>query len=85
MPMPAADSPLTRSLYRSLLREVRRVRAAPLQRKLGYNIRQLFDFYSGSPPASPELLAALHDEARAALRVLRWLRGLPEVRGGGRR
>ena len=71
------------SLYRAFLREVTQVRVLPLQRKLRYNGRALFRAYSAEK--SPEVVSQLHADGAAAVRVLRWLWGLPEViqRGGG--
>lgn len=65
-------------LYRAVLREVRQFAVAPLQRKLRYNARQIWSFFDGV--RDPETLQSLHEEARAAVRVLRWLKALPKVR-----
>lgn len=65
------------ALYRALLREARQLKdAAPVQRKVCYNARQLWSFYARTQ--DPETLHSLHEEARAAVRVLRWLRALPK-------
>lgn len=65
--------------YRSLLRQVRVLEPAPLRRKLLYNARALWEAHRGE--SDPALLAALHEEAAAAERAARWLRGLPKASG----
>lgn len=68
------------ALYRRLLLTLRDSPVpAPVQRKVKYNARQLWGLYS--KVNDPEAIASLHGEARAAVRVLRWLKGLPQVRG----
>ena len=72
-------------LYRALLRAVRsgndggRPLPAPLRSKIAWNLRQLFAFYADVPPSAAHDLL---EDGRACLRVLRWLRTLPEVRAG---
>ena len=73
-------NPESLALYRHLLRAVRTAPAlpAPVQRKLVWNVRQLFDFYRGAG------VSATHDlleDGRACLRLLHWLRTLPQVCG----
>ena len=70
-------------LYRLFLRHTRQISATPVQRKLRYNARQIWAFYSDV--RDPETLSTLHEEAKAAVRVLRFLEALPQVRGGGPR
>ena len=67
-------------LYRLFLRHTRQISATPVQRKLRYNARQIWAFYSDV--RDPETLSTLHEEAKAAVRVLRFLEALPQVRGG---
>lgn len=74
-------NPHSIQLYRRLLRALKDAEAplpAPVARKLAFNIRQLFDFYRG---ASVNTTHDLHEDGAAALRLLRWLRTLPEVGG----
>lgn len=74
-------NPHSIQLYRRLLRALKDAEAplpGPVARKLAFNIRQLFDFYRG---ASVNTTHDLHDDGAAALRLLRWLRTLPEVGG----
>lgn len=66
-------------LYRSLLREIRGLREAPLRRKLRYNARQLWEAHREE--RDPQALAALQGEAAAAVRVVRWLQALPKASG----
>jgi hypothetical protein len=66
------------ALYRAFLREAHQLHAPPVRRKLCYNARQLWSFYAGV--TDPETLDSLHEEARAAVRVLQWLRALPKAR-----
>jgi hypothetical protein len=67
------------SLYRSLVREAHKLDALPVQRKLCYNAKQLWSFYSRVQ--DPDRLHQLHEEAQAAVRVVRWLRELPQASG----
>lgn len=71
-------------LYRALLRTLRgndggRPLPAPLRSKIAWNLRQLFTFYAHAPPSAAHDLL---EDGRACLRVLRWLRTLPQVRRG---
>lgn len=69
------------ALFRRLLRELRvSPLPPPVVRKARFNARQLWQFYSKA--GDPELVLALQQEARAALRLLRWCGSLPQVRGG---
>ena len=65
-------------LYRTLLRAVNAVPVRPIQRKLTYNIRQLFDLYRVPQPGTD--LNKLHQDAEAATQVLRWFSKLPQVK-----
>lgn len=62
--------------YRSLLRQLKALEPAPLRRKLAYNARTLWEAHRGE--SDPTRLVALREEAAAAERVVRWLRGLPK-------
>lgn len=64
-------------LYRKLLRAVNDIPVKPIQRKLIYNIRQLFDLYRLPQPDTE--LNQLHRDAEAAIQVLKWFRNLPQV------
>lgn len=64
-------------LYRKLLRAVNGIPVRPIQRKLSYNIRQLFDLYRLPQPGTE--LTQLHLDAEAAVQVLKWFRNLPQV------
>ena len=67
-------------LYRLFLRHTAQISATPVQRKLRYNAHQIWAFYR--EVRDPETLSTLHEEARAAVRVLRFLETLPQVRLG---
>ena len=64
-------------LYRKLSSAVNSLPAQPIRRKLRYNIRQVFDLYRS--PSSCTELAGLHRDAEAAIQVILWFKGLPEV------
>ena len=64
-------------LYRELLRDARAFPLAPIRRKLEYNYREMFDLHR--PVSCPEKQEELLGDGKAALRVLRWLKGLPQV------
>ena len=64
-------------LYRKLLKAVNGIPVRPIQRKLSYNIRQLFDLYRLPQPGTE--LIQLHRDAEAAVQVLKWFRNLPQV------
>lgn len=66
-------------LYRAVLRAVARLPVEPVRRKLRWNARQLWALNSHT--TDPETVQALHEDAAAAVRVLRWLSRLPQVRG----
>lgn len=72
--------PTSLSLYRALVRATRGL-PAPIARKIVFNARQVFRFYSQSPG---EAVKALQADAEAAVRTVTWLRGLPKVRGGAK-
>ena len=64
-------------LYRALIAAADEVSVGPVQRKLKYNIRELFDLYK--PVRSSEHVAELHKDAEAAIQVIKWFKHLPEV------
>ena len=64
-------------LYRDLIAAANEISVRPVQRKLKYNIRQLFDLYK--PVQSHDQLAELHKDAEAAIQVIKWFKLLPEV------
>ena len=67
----------SRRLYRELFRTAARLPVGPVQRKLKYNIRQLFDLYRSVDSAS--CLALLHKDAEAAVLVIQWFNTLPKA------
>jgi hypothetical protein len=68
------------ALYRAFLKEARQLKQAPpVARKLCYNARQLWSFYAHVK--EPDTLHGLHEQARAAVRVVRWLKALPKASG----
>lgn len=64
-------------LYRDLFRNAARLPVGPVQRKLKYNIRQLFDLYRADQPSGQ--LAELHRDCEAAIHVIQWFIHLPKV------
>lgn len=64
-------------LYRQLFRAAKAFPVQPVGRKIAYNCRELFDWYRQE--SRPEELQSLHEDAHAALRVISWMRTLPEV------
>lgn len=64
-------------LYRILHRAINQLPVAPIQKKLRYNTRQLFDLYR-SPQTTADL-QQLHSDTRAAIEILTWFRKLPQV------
>ena len=64
-------------LYRDLHRTAARLPVCPVQRKLKYNIRQLFDLYRSDQ--STAKLTVLHADAKAAIEVIQWFNHLPKV------
>ena len=67
----------SRHLYRELLKTAARLPVGPIQRKLKYNTRQLFDLYWLED--SPTHLAQLHKDAEAAVLVIEWFNTLPKA------
>ena len=67
----------SRRLYRELLRTSARLPVGPVERKLKYNIRQVFDLYRSE--VSPSHLAQLHKDAKAAAVVIDWFNALPKA------
>ncbi len=64
-------------LYRDLLRAARSFPVRPVGRKIEYNCRELFDLYRKETRV--EELNSLHGDAEAALRLIAWMRALPQV------
>ncbi|KAL0026445.1 hypothetical protein WJX79_010345 [Trebouxia sp. C0005] len=64
-------------LYRDLFRNAARLPVGPVQRKLKYNIRQLFDLYRADQPSGQ--LAELHRDCEAAIHVIQWFIHLPKA------
>lgn len=70
--------PSARHLYRLVLRACKAPNLpAPVQRKAAANARELFELHRHT--TDPQQLAGLADDAAAAVRVLHWLNGLPQV------
>jgi Complex 1 protein (LYR family) len=67
----------SKQLYRQLLRAAKDFPVQPVGRKIAYNCRELFDWYRREK--RKEELQSLHGDAHAALRVIGWMRTLPEV------
>lgn len=63
-------------LYREILREVAGLSPAPLRRKITRNTREAFAHHRSAPG---HRLAELHEDGRAVLTVIRWLKTIPEV------
>ena len=64
-------------LYRRLLRDIRKFPVKPIRRKLAYNYREMFDLYREE--SDPQKLGQLLENGEAAIRILKWVRGLPQV------
>lgn len=64
-------------LYRTLLRDARKFPVGPVSRKLEYNYREMFELYRDEK--STEKISELMQAGKAALRILHWLKCLPEV------
>lgn len=64
-------------LYRDLLRAARTFPVRPVGRKIAYNCRELFDWYRNE--SRPVELTRLQCDGEAALRVIGWMRQLPQV------
>ncbi len=69
------------ALYRAILKEARQFKVAPFRRKVAYNSRHIFETYRD---ANPQEAVELRRDGAAALRVLKWLRQVPEVGDLGR-
>jgi len=65
-------------LYRRLARAALRFPVRPVGRKVAYNVRELFVLHRSE--RDPAVLASLHEDGAAALRVLDWLKSLAQVR-----
>ena len=64
-------------LFRRLARAAVAIPSRPVGRKVLFNLRELFLLYRHE--RDPTVLATLHEDAAAALRVLTWLKSLAEV------
>ena len=64
-------------LYRRLLRDAQAFPVPPITRKLKYNYKEIFDLHRDEK--DPERLMELKEAGEAALRVLRWLKHLPQA------
>lgn len=73
----------SKRLYRSILRESAALRVQPVRRKLCQNTREFFDLYRQE--TDPDTLETLDEVGHAVVRVISWLRRLPEVRLEGQR
>ena len=67
----------TLAVYRQWLREVRKLKVPPIQRKLRVNFRQAIETNRGQQALGTS--TKLQEQAQAALRVVQWLRQLPQV------
>ncbi len=65
------------ALYRKLLRAVKDFPVAPVARKLRHNIREVFEVHKAEQ--DPSNIERLHSDGGAALRVIAFLRQLPQV------
>ena len=65
-------------LYRRLLRDARAFPVPPIRRKLEYNYKEMFDLHRDE--RNPESISELMLAGEAALRTLKWLRDLPQVK-----
>lgn len=65
------------AVYRQLLRSAACFPVKPVARKLKFNIREVFRVHREEK--SPTKITKLHGDAEAALRVLAFLKELPEV------
>lgn len=68
---------MTQRLYRRLLREISDVPVGPIRRKLKHNVRVIFESHKAE--TNPDELERLKANAWSAVRVLSWLKCLPEV------
>lgn len=64
-------------LFRRLAREAVKFPVKPVGRKVLVNVRELFQLYRDEK--DPAVLATLHEDGAAALRVLDWLKSLAQV------
>ena len=65
------------SLYRRLLRAVKDFPVRPVARKLQFNVREVYDIHKTEQ--APASIERLHSDGEAALRVIAFLRHLPQV------
>lgn len=64
-------------LYRQLLREAKHFPVAPVGRKIAFNTREVFEIHRGESQTAE--IERLHAGGQAALRVIAWLKLLPQV------
>ena len=64
-------------VYRDLLRAARSFPVQPVARKLESNIKEVTGAFIDEQ--DPDKVCALHEDGRAALRVIAFLKGLPQV------
>ena len=64
-------------LYRQLLREASHFPVAPVGRKIAFNVREVFEIYRDEQ--HPAVIERLHGDGLAGLRVIAWLKLLPQV------
>lgn len=64
-------------LYRRLLRDAHHFPVAPIKRKLLYNVREMYDLHKQETDLAE--IERLIGDGEAALRVLSWMKSLPEV------
>ena len=66
-----------RQLYRRLVREMHRIEIMPIRRKTRFNLKEAFELDRGM--VDDQDFQELLEDGEAALRVLQWLRGLPQA------
>ncbi len=64
-------------VYRDLLRAARSFPVQPVARKLESNIKEVSGAFLDE--RDPDKVYGLHEDGRAALRVIAFLKGLPQV------
>ena len=64
-------------VFRDLLRAARSFPVQPVAKKLESNIKEVSGAFLGE--RDPDKVCGLHEDGRAALRVIAFLKGLPQV------
>ena len=64
-------------LYRELLRESSNFPVAPVGRKFAFNAREVFEIHRKEQ--RPAVIERLYEDGLAGLRVIAWLKLLPQV------